>query len=129
MLWNRMNDMDEEYGHIPDGFLLNPEEVEELRKSKKELTEYGKKKLRKLKMNNIAQKCVAAARNVAEGSPTLGKLIREGKNPMITKTYYEYAAVIREAVNEFQYYNFENGEDMIIDARDLYDLADALEAL
>jgi len=124
-----MNDMDEEYGHIPDGFLLNPEEVEELRKSKKELTEYGKKKLRKLKMNNIAQKCVAAARNVAEGSPTLGKLIREGKNPMITKTYYEYAAVIREAVNEFQYYNFENGEDMIIDARDLYDLADALEAL
>ena len=40
--------MTEEYGHIPDGFLLNPEEVEELRKSKKELTEYGKEKLRKL---------------------------------------------------------------------------------
>ena len=49
MLWNRMNDMDEEYGHIPDGFLLNPEEVEELRKSKRELTEYAKKKLQELK--------------------------------------------------------------------------------
>jgi HAMP domain-containing protein len=41
--------MTEEYGHIPDGFLLNQEEVEELRKSKKELTEYAKKKLQELK--------------------------------------------------------------------------------
>jgi hypothetical protein len=41
--------MTEEYGHLPDGFLLNPEEVEELRKSKKELTEYAKKKLQELK--------------------------------------------------------------------------------
>ena len=44
--------MTEEYGHIPDGFLLNPEEVEELRKSKKELTEYGKQKLRKMMNDN-----------------------------------------------------------------------------
>jgi hypothetical protein len=40
--------MSEEYGHIPDGFLLNPEEVQELRKSKRELTEYAKKKLQEL---------------------------------------------------------------------------------
>ena len=40
--------MTEEYGHIPDGFLLNPEEVEELRKSKNYLTEYAKEKLRKM---------------------------------------------------------------------------------
>ena len=80
-------------------------------------------------MTELAQKCIAAARNVAEGSPTLGKLIREGKNPMITKTYYEFAAVLREAVNELQYYNFREGEDMVVDARDLCDLADALEAL
>ena len=40
--------MSEEYGHIPDGFLLNPEEIQELRKQKHELTEYGKEKLRKL---------------------------------------------------------------------------------
>ena len=43
--------MNEEYGHIPDGFFLSDKEVEDLRKSKKELTDYGKEKLRKM-MNN-----------------------------------------------------------------------------
>ena len=80
-------------------------------------------------MNKIAQKCVDAARNVAEGSPTLGKLIREGRDPMVAKTYYEFAAVIREAVNELQYYQFGDGEDMVVSARALYELADALETL
>ena len=41
--------MTEEYGHIPDGFLLNPEEVEELRNKKHELTNYGREQLKKLK--------------------------------------------------------------------------------
>jgi DNA-binding MurR/RpiR family transcriptional regulator len=40
--------MTEEYGNIPDGFLLNPEEIQELRKQKHELTEYAKEKLRKM---------------------------------------------------------------------------------
>jgi hypothetical protein len=80
-------------------------------------------------MTELAQKIIAAARNVAEGSPTLGKLIREGRDPIQAKVFYEYAAVIREAVNELQYYNFENGEDMIVDARALYELANELEAL
>jgi hypothetical protein len=43
--------MTEEYGHIPDGFLLNPEEVEELRNKKHELTEYGKDKIREMMRN------------------------------------------------------------------------------
>jgi hypothetical protein len=43
--------MTEEYGHISDGFFLSDKEVEDLRKSKKELTDYGKQKLRKM-MNN-----------------------------------------------------------------------------
>lgn len=43
--------MTEEYGHIPDGFFLSENEVEELRNKKYELTEYGKEKLRKLMMN------------------------------------------------------------------------------
>ena len=41
-------------------------------------------------------------------------------------------AVIREIVNEFQYYQCcedEGVEDMVVDARLLYDLADELEAL
>ena len=40
--------MDEEYGNLPDGFFLSQSEIEDLRKSKKELTEYGKKKLQEL---------------------------------------------------------------------------------
>ena len=45
--------MTEEYGHIPDGFHLSDKEVEDLRKSKKELTEYGKQKLRELAKEGI----------------------------------------------------------------------------
>jgi hypothetical protein len=44
--------MTEEYGHIPDAFYLSQKEIETLRKSKKELTEYGKEKLRKLMMTH-----------------------------------------------------------------------------
>ena len=47
--------MSEEYGHIPDGFLLNPEEVEELRKQKHEITGYAKEKLKKLIEKQEAQ--------------------------------------------------------------------------
>ena len=42
------------------------------------------------------------------------------------------AAAIREIVNEFQYYQCceeEGVEDMVVDARVLYELADELEAL
>lgn len=39
------------------------------------------------------------------------------------------STAIREVANELQYYNFGLGEDMILDARDLYDLADELETL
>ena len=38
-------------------------------------------------------------------------------------------AVIREIVNEFQYYHFGPGEDMVVDARLLYELVDELEKL
>jgi len=44
--------MSEEYGNIPDGFLLNPEEIQELRKQKYEITEYAKEKLKKLMNDN-----------------------------------------------------------------------------
>jgi hypothetical protein len=40
--------MNEEYGNIADGFLLSQSEIGELRKSKRELTDYAKEKLRKL---------------------------------------------------------------------------------
>jgi hypothetical protein len=40
--------MSEEYGHIPDGFFLSQSEIDELRKSKRELTDYAKQKLKEL---------------------------------------------------------------------------------
>jgi hypothetical protein len=73
-------------------------------------------------MTETAQKIIAAARNVAEGSPTLGKLIREGRDPMITKTYYEYAAVLREVVEQCRVGG-------LVYCADILELADELEAL
>jgi hypothetical protein len=74
-------------------------------------------------MTETAQKIIAAARNVAEGSPTLGKLIREGKkDPMITKTYYEYAAVLREVVEQYRVGG-------LVYCADILELADELENL
>ena len=50
--------MSEEYGHIPDGFLLNSEEIQELRTNKNYLTAQGKQKLRKMKAKQQAEKIV-----------------------------------------------------------------------
>ena len=83
-------------------------------------------------MTERAQKIIAAARNVAEGNPTLGKLIREGKDPMITKTYYEYAAVLRTLAEELGYNNFNIDGDHginVVNVKDILKLADELEAL
>jgi hypothetical protein len=40
--------MTEQYGNLPDGFFLSEKEIEDLRNSKKELTTYGREKLREL---------------------------------------------------------------------------------
>jgi hypothetical protein len=47
--------MTEEYGNISDGFLLNPEEIQELRKQKFQLTQYAKQKLKELIEKQEAQ--------------------------------------------------------------------------
>jgi hypothetical protein len=83
-------------------------------------------------MTERAQKIIAAARNVAEGSPTLGKLIREGRDPMITKTYYEYAAVLRTLAEELGYNNFNIDGDHginVVNVKDILKLVDELEDL
>jgi hypothetical protein len=83
-------------------------------------------------MTERAQKVIAAARNVAEGNPTLGKLIREGKNPMQAKVLYEYAAVLRTLVTELSYFNFNVDGDHgigVVNVKDILKLADELEAL
>ena len=73
-------------------------------------------------MTERAQKIIAAARNVAEGSPTLGKLIREGRDPIQAKVFYEYAAVLREVVEQCRVGG-------LMYCADILELADELEAL
>ena len=81
-------------------------------------------------MTEKAQKIIAAARNVAEGSPTLGKLIREGKDPMTTRVRYEYAALLRELINQCGYDNYNVDGDhgmLVVDVRDIVGIIEILE--
>ena len=83
-------------------------------------------------MTETAQKIIAAARNVAEGSPTLGKLIREGKDHIQAKVFYEYAAVLRTLAEELGYNNFNIDGDHginVVNVKDILKLVDELEAL
>jgi hypothetical protein len=83
-------------------------------------------------MIETAQKIIAAARNVAEGNPTLGKLIREGKDPMVKKTHYEYAAVLRTLAEELGYNNFNIDGDHginVVNVKDILKLVEVLEDL
>jgi hypothetical protein len=50
-----MKDMGEEYGNVPDGFLLSQSEIDELRKSKRKITSYAQKKLQELKEKQETQ--------------------------------------------------------------------------
>ena len=125
--------MNEEYGNIADGFLLNPEEVEELRKSKRELAAYATQKLRKLKAQQQTQKLLDATHRVAEGNPTLGKLIKEGhQSPMISRVRFEYAALLRELIYQCGYDNYHVDGDhgmLVINVRDVLGIIEVLEAL
>jgi hypothetical protein len=128
-----MTDPDQYDGFAtPEELNLTPEEIQELRTNKRHLTAYAQQKLRKLKMNNIAQKCVSAARNVAEGSPTLGKLIREGKDPIQAKVFYEYGAVLKTLVEELGYDNYHIDGDHgigVVNIKDILEIIKVLEEM
>jgi hypothetical protein len=124
--------MNEEYGHIPDGFLLNPEEVEELRTNKRYLTAYATQKLRKLKAQQQTQELLNAAHRVSDGSVPLGKLIREGKEPMSARVRYEYAALLRELINQCGYDNYNVDGDhgmLVVNVRDIIGIVEILEEM
>ena len=82
-------------------------------------------------MTEKAQKIIAA-RNVAEGSPTLGKLIREGKDPMTTRVRHEYAALLRELINQCGYDNYNVDGDhgmLVVNVRDILYIIEVLEEM
>ena len=124
--------MIEEYGHIPDGFLLNPEEIQELRTNKKYLTAQATQKLLKLKAQQQTQELLNAAHRVSDGGVPLGKLIREGKEPMSARVRYEYAALLRELINQCGYDNYNVDGDhgmLVVNVRDIIGIVEILEEM
>ena len=124
--------MNEEYGHIPDGFLLNPEEVEELRQNKRYLAAQAKQKIKKLKAQQQTQELLNSAHRVSDGGIPLGKLIREGKEPMSARVRYEYAALLRELINQCGYDNYNVDGDhgmLVVNVRDIIGIVEILEEM
>ena len=112
--------------------LLSEEEVEELRKSKRELTAYAQQKLRKLKAQQQTQELLNAAHRIADGGVPLGKLIREGKEPMSARVRYEYAAVLRSLIEQCGYDNYHVDGDhgmLVINVRDVLGIIEILEEM
>ena len=119
--------MSEEYGHIPDGFLLNSEEMEELHTNKRYLTAQATQKLRKLKAQQQTQELINAAHRVSDGGVPLGKLIREGhQDPMVARVEYEYAALLRELINQCGY---TKDELLVVNVRDILGIIEILEGM
>jgi hypothetical protein len=59
------------------------------------------------------------------------KKVAKKVNDAYETTYTEsgLVAALRELVIQLQYYNFAEGEDMILNARDILEVADELETL
>ena len=114
----------------PEELNLTPEEVEELRKSKRELTAYAQQKLRKLKAQKQTQELLNSAHMVSDGGVPLGKLIREGKEPMSARVRYEYAAVLRSLIEQCGYDNYHVDGDhglLVVNVRDILGIIEVLE--
>jgi hypothetical protein len=111
----------------PEELNLTPEEIEELRKSKRYLTAYAQQKLRKLKAQQQTQELLDATHRVAEGNPTLGKLIKEGhQSPMISRVKYEYAALLRELIQQCGY---TKDELLVVNVREVLGIIEVLEEM
>ena len=106
--------------------LLSTEEVEQLRKSKRYLTAYAQQKLRKLKAQQQTQELLNAAHRVSDGGVPLGKLIREGKEPMISRVKYEYAALLRELIQQCGY---TKDELLVVNVREVLGIIEVLEEM
>ena len=105
--------MNEEYGNIPDGFLLNSEEVEELRQNKRYLTAQATQKLRKLK----AQQQVEKIYDVWE------------EEWLKSKDFYEHrslAAAFRELITQCGY---TKDELLVVNVRDILGIIEVLEEM
>ena len=105
--------MNEEYGHIPDGFLLNSEETEELRQNKRYLTAQATQKLRKLKAKQQVEKIVEA---------TMEHTLR----PKGGNRERVLAAAFRELITQCGY---TKDELLVVNVRDILGIIEILEEM
>ena len=110
----------------PEELNLTPEEVEELRTNKRYLTAQATQKIRKLKAQQQTQELLNAAHRVSDGSVPLGKLIREGKEPMSARVRYEYAALLRELIYQCGY---TKDDLLVVNVRDIIGIVEVLEEM
>ena len=105
--------MNEEYGNIPDGFLLNPEEIQNLRENKRYLTAQAQQKLRKLKAKQQVEKIVEA---------TMEHTLR----PKGGNRERVLASAFRELLEQCGY-----GQDglLVVNIRDILGIIETLEEL
>ena len=117
----------------PEELNLTPEEIQNLRENKRYLTAQATQKLRKLKAKQQTQELLNAAHRIADGGVPLGKLIREGhEDPMTTRVRYEYAALLRELINQCGYDNYNVDGDhgmLVINVRDVLGIIEILEEM
>ena len=110
----------------PEELNLTPEEIQELRTNKRYLTAQAQQKLRKLKAQQQTQELLNAAHRVSDGSIPLGKLIREGKEPMSARVRYEYAALLRELIYQCGY---TKDDLLVVNVRDIIGIVEVLEEM
>ena len=105
--------MSEEYGNIPDGFLLNSEEIQELRTNKNYLTAQAKQKLRKMKAKQQAEKIVEV---------TMEHTLR----PKGGNRERVLASAFRELINQCGY---TKDELLVVNVRDILGIIEVLEEM
>ena len=116
----------------PEELNLTPEEIQNLRENKRYLTAQAKQKIKKLKAQQQTQELLNAAHRVSDGGVPLGKLIREGKEPMSARVRYEYAALLRELINQCGYDNYNVDGDhgmLVVNVRDIIGIVEILEEM
>jgi len=116
----------------PEELNLTQEEIQNLRENKRYLTAQATQKIRKLKAQQQTQELLNAAHRVSDGGVPLGKLIREGKEPMSARVRYEYAALLRELINQCGYDNYNVDGDhglLVVNVRDIIGIVEILEEM
>ena len=128
-----MTDPDQYDGFAtPEELNLTPEEIQNLRENKRYLAAQAKQKIKKLKAQQQTQELLNSAHRVSDGGIPLGKLIREGKEPMSARVRYEYAALLRELINQCGYDNYNVDGDhglLVVNVRDIIGIVEVLEEM